>query len=71
MNDTGNIKGNDISVSENQTSAMLKRILNIEELEKNAIKEALKKHNGNLSKAAKEVGLGRTTLYRKMEKYSL
>ena len=71
MNDTGSIKGNDISVSDNQMEGNIKRILNIEELEKNAIKEALKKNNGNLSKAAKELGLGRTTLYRKMEKYSL
>jgi len=45
--------------------------LNLEELEKSAIAIALNKHQGNLSKAAKELGLGRTTLYRKMEKYDL
>jgi len=45
--------------------------LNIEKLEKEAIEHAIKKCNGNLSKAAKELGLGRTTLYRKMEKYSI
>lgn len=45
--------------------------LNIESLEKQAIQKALQKHNGNLSKTAKELGLGRTTLYRKMNKYEL
>ncbi|MDX2245989.1 MAG: sigma-54 dependent transcriptional regulator [Bacteroidia bacterium] len=42
---------------------------NLEEVEKSAIKHAISKHNGNISKAAKELGLGRTTLYRKMTKY--
>lgn len=45
--------------------------LNLEDMEKIAIKNAILKHDGNLSKAAKELGLGRTTLYRKMTKYGL
>ena len=45
--------------------------LNIEEVEKNAIIKSLKLHKGNVSLAAKELGLGRTTLYRKMTKYGL
>lgn len=44
---------------------------NLEEVEKRAIKQAISKHQGNISKAAKELGLGRTTLYRKMNKYGL
>ncbi len=45
--------------------------LNIEELEKNAIQKALSENKGNLTKTAKTLGLGRTTLYRKMSKYGL
>ncbi|MCL4111243.1 UNVERIFIED_CONTAM: hypothetical protein GTU68_026494 [Idotea baltica] len=45
--------------------------LNLEEVEKNVIRDAILKHNGNLSRAAKELGLGRTTLYRKLSKYGL
>lgn len=45
--------------------------LNIEELEKQAIRTAIEKHDGNMSKAAKELGMGRNTLYRKMEKYGI
>ena len=45
--------------------------LNLEELEKKAIAAAIWKHGGNMSRAAEELGLGRTTLYRKMEKYGI
>jgi len=43
----------------------------MEEMEKTAIINALDKHNGNLTQAAKTLALGRSTLYRKMEKYGL
>ena len=45
--------------------------LNLEALEKAAIRQAIAKHGGNLSRAAQELGLGRTTLYRKMGKHAL
>ncbi len=45
--------------------------LHLEAVEKRAIKKAIAKHGGNLSKAALELGLGRTTLYRKMAKHGL
>ncbi len=45
--------------------------LNMDEVEKRAIQEAIRKHQGNLSKAAGELGLGRSTLYRKMKKYGV
>lgn len=44
---------------------------NLTELERKTIAEAIRRNNGNMSKAAKELGLGRTTLYRKIEKYGL
>jgi two-component system response regulator HydG len=43
----------------------------LEEVEKHVISEAIRRHQGNLSKAALELGFGRSTLYRKMEKYGL
>jgi len=45
--------------------------LNLKELEKQAIKKAVIKHHGNMSKAAQELGLGRTTLYRKIAKHGI
>ena len=44
---------------------------NLEEVEKHTIKQSLKKHNGNISKAARELGLTRAALYRRLEKYGL
>jgi DNA-binding NtrC family response regulator len=44
---------------------------NLEEIEKNVIKRAIDKHGGNISKAAKELGLTRASLYRRLEKHGL
>jgi DNA-binding NtrC family response regulator len=45
--------------------------LNLENMEAQAIRRAIEKHDGNLSQAARELGLGRTTLYRKMAKHGI
>lgn len=45
--------------------------LNIEEMEEMLIKKALKKHKGNISLAAEDLGLSRAALYRRMEKFNL
>jgi len=45
--------------------------LNLEQLEKSAIALALKKHRFNISHTAKELGLTRAALYRRMEKHGL
>ncbi|MEW6999318.1 sigma-54-dependent transcriptional regulator [Colwelliaceae bacterium BS250] len=45
--------------------------LNLEQLEKHAISTALKKHRFNISHTAKELGLTRAALYRRMEKHGL
>jgi DNA-binding NtrC family response regulator len=44
---------------------------NLEDVEKAVIRKALKKHAGNVSHAARDLGLTRTSLYRRMEKYGL
>lgn len=43
--------------------------LNLDRLEKAAIKQALQKHRYNISHAAKDLGLTRAALYRRMEKH--
>jgi DNA-binding NtrC family response regulator len=45
--------------------------MSIRELEKQAICDALTVTSGNVSKAARVLGLGRTTLYRKMSSYGI
>jgi len=45
--------------------------LNLSGIEKLAIHKALSKYSGNISQAAKELGISRASLYRRMEKYGL
>ena len=45
--------------------------LALDEVEKFTIQKAINKHNGNISKAAKELGLTRASLYRRLEKHGL
>ncbi len=44
---------------------------NLEEVEKATIRRVLSRHGGNISQASKELGLSRTSLYRRLEKYGL
>lgn len=45
--------------------------LNLDQVEKETISAALRKHGFNISHAAKELGLTRASLYRRMEKHDL
>jgi DNA-binding NtrC family response regulator len=40
-------------------------------VEKNTILKVIEKHNGNITKAARELGLTRTALYRRLSKYDI
>ncbi|ASZ10575.1 sigma-54 dependent transcriptional regulator [Chitinophaga pendula] len=44
---------------------------NLEEMERNMIHQAMKKCNGNITEAARELGLSRAALYRRLEKYNI
>lgn len=44
---------------------------NLEDVEKTIIRKVLTKFDGNVTHAAKELGITRTALYRRMEKYGL
>jgi len=44
---------------------------NLEEMERTIITQAMKKVNGNITEAARELGLSRAALYRRLEKYNL
>ena len=45
--------------------------LKLDEVERAAVAKAIQLHNGNISKAADELGLTRASLYRRMEKYGI
>ena len=44
---------------------------NLNEIEKNAIIDSLKRNKGNISRAAKEMGLTRASLYRRLKRYDI
>jgi len=43
----------------------------LETVEQKVIQAALEKHRGNVSRAARELGITRASLYRRMEKHGL
>jgi two-component system, NtrC family, response regulator HydG len=45
--------------------------LKLSTIEKNTILRVIEKNNGNITKAAKELGLTRTALYRRLSKYDI
>jgi DNA-binding NtrC family response regulator len=69
MSEGNEIQAKDLVIDSGPKITSLPSTLNLEAIEKDTILKALRKHQYNLSAAAKELGLGRTTLYRKMNKY--
>jgi DNA-binding NtrC family response regulator len=58
-------------VPTDKAAAPVSTVLNLDQMEKEAIHQALCKHGFNISHAAKELGLTRASLYRRMEKHDL
>lgn len=59
------------NVIKNNATNYDQELLNLQEIEKTFISKAIAKHEGNLSNAAKELGITRATLYNKIEKYGI
>lgn len=53
------------------TALSLPNNLNINDIEKLLVTKALEKHSGNITNTAKELGLTRAALYRRIEKFNL
>ena len=71
LSDDTRLRKNDFKFTSHGQGVEMSGVLNLDEMEQRAIISALDKHSGNLSKVARELGLGRNTLYRKMEKYNI
>jgi len=71
MTDSDTLQESDFLLSRSITAGATNNTLNLDEVERTAIAKALQMHNGNISKAADELGLTRASLYRRMEKYGL
>lgn len=72
MSEGEEIKSSDLNLSEPmQRPGSEIEDLNLDKLEKWAIARCLKKHSGNVTRTAAELGLTRGALYRRMEKYGI
>ena len=71
MTDSDTLHESDFLLSRSLSNSTPKDTLNLDDVERAAIARALQLHNGNISKAADELGLTRASLYRRMEKYGL
>jgi len=58
-------------IDDHDSGEISEDITNLEEREKLLIRRVIDKHGGNISKAAKELGLTRASLYRRIEKHGL
>ena len=73
MADGNTLNANDLVFSAIERSAPVTtpKTVNLEALEKSTILNVIKNNNGNISKSAKELGITRTALYRRLHKYDL
>lgn len=58
-------------IEQHFTPAPASQTHNLEKMERSTIEAVIHKHNGNISRAAKELGLTRAALYRRLEKYDI
>lgn len=54
-----------------QNGGVEPRVQKMEEMEAKAIEDAIVQYKGNLTEAAKALGIGRATLYRKVKQYHI
>jgi two-component system, NtrC family, response regulator HydG len=73
MSDGDVLKAADIIFSPLESAAVVEEEINtdLKAVEKNTILRVIEKHNGNITKAAKELGITRTALYRRLNKYDI
>jgi DNA-binding NtrC family response regulator len=74
MSDQSTLQARDIIFSslEAGVSAELEEdMTNLSDVEKHTILKVINKHGGNISQAARELGLTRTALYRRLHKYDI
>lgn len=74
MTDGSTLKPDDLvfsSIERTINSSPENTTMNLDDLEKNTILTVLEKNKGNVSKSAKELGITRAALYRRLDKYEL
>ena len=73
MADSDTLTNSDLMFSpiESHITSESSKDLKLDTVEKNTIEKVIEKNGGNISKSAKELGITRTALYRRLNKYDL
>ena len=74
MSDGNVLQANDLLFSPIESTTIMETEdaeMKLSDVEKNTILKVIEKHNGNITRAAKELGLTRTALYRRLSKYDI
>ena len=71
MADGPKVKAKDLALQPPRDSAAKLEEMSLEDVECFLIKKTLSRHNGNVSQAAASLGLSRSALYRRLQRYGL
>ena len=65
------VRASDLALRPAREASLRLDDMSLEEVERLLIKKALARYNGNVSHAGNALGLSRSALYRRLQKYSL
>ncbi len=71
MADGDKIRARDLALQHPRDGAAKLEEMSLEDVECFLIKKTLARHNGNVSQAAASLGLSRSALYRRLQRYGL
>ena len=71
LSETNELGDNDFLIRPAEDRKKIIKPVTLDEMEEKTIREAMTNNGGNMSRAARELGITRATLYRKMEKYGI
>ncbi|WP_248722441.1 sigma-54 dependent transcriptional regulator [Seonamhaeicola sp. ML3] len=71
LSENNELTVNDFMLNHHKTKSFNTVDMTIDEMEKNMIINALKKHNGNFSSTAEQLGITRQTLYNKTKRFKI
>jgi transcriptional regulator of acetoin/glycerol metabolism len=67
----GRIEAADLALRRREDGSVLMEELTLDDAERLLIEKALERSQGNVSKAAEALGLSRSALYRRLQRYDL
>lgn len=71
LTDSDTLNTHDFDLHEQQQSSEAEQPTTLEAMERKAITEAIRQHQGNMSEVARQLGITRQTLYNKLRKYGI